>query len=55
MSFRVAIGGISHETNTYCKEHTVLTDFHIWRGEEIITVTDSGWEPLSSFTYEGWE
>ena len=25
-----------------------------WRGEEIVAVTDSGWEPLSSFTYEGW-
>jgi microcystin degradation protein MlrC len=36
MSFRIAIGGISHETNTYCKEVTSLADFHIWRGEEII-------------------
>jgi Xaa-Pro aminopeptidase len=26
-----------------------------WRGEEIVAVTESGWEPLSSFTYEGWE
>jgi Xaa-Pro aminopeptidase len=26
-----------------------------WRGEEIVAVTDTGWEPLSSFTYEGWE
>jgi Xaa-Pro aminopeptidase len=25
-----------------------------WRGEEIVAVTDTGWEPLSSFTYEGW-
>jgi Xaa-Pro dipeptidase len=25
-----------------------------WRGEEIVTVTESGWEPLSSFGYEGW-
>jgi microcystin degradation protein MlrC len=36
MSFRVAIGGISHETNTYCKENTGLGDFRIWRGEEIV-------------------
>ena len=26
-----------------------------WRGEEIVAVTETGWEPLSSFTYEGWE
>ncbi len=26
-----------------------------YRGEEIVAVTESGWEPLSSFTYEGWE
>jgi Xaa-Pro dipeptidase len=26
-----------------------------WRGEEIVAVTDAGWEPLSSFAYEGWE
>ena len=25
-----------------------------WRGEEIVAVTDTGWEPLSSFSYEGW-
>lgn len=25
-----------------------------WRGEEIVAVTETGWEPLSSFTYEGW-
>jgi Xaa-Pro aminopeptidase len=25
-----------------------------WRGEEIVAVTEDGWEPLSSFTYEGW-
>jgi len=36
MSFRVAVGGISHETNTYCKEQTQLNDFVIWRGEEIM-------------------
>lgn len=32
---RVAIGGIVHETNTYCKEPTQLAEFRIWRGEEI--------------------
>jgi Xaa-Pro aminopeptidase len=26
-----------------------------WRAEEIVAVTETGWEPLSSFTYEGWE
>ena len=25
-----------------------------WRGEEIVAVTETGWEPLSSFTYDGW-
>jgi Xaa-Pro aminopeptidase len=25
-----------------------------WRGEEIVAVTETGWEPLSSFSYEGW-
>lgn len=37
MTFRVAIGSISHETNTYCKETTKLHEFRIHRGEEIIT------------------
>jgi Xaa-Pro aminopeptidase len=26
-----------------------------WRGEEILAVTESGWEPLSNFEYEGWQ
>ena len=26
-----------------------------WRGEEILAVTDGGWEPLSAFSYEDWE
>lgn len=37
MSFRVAVGGISHETNTYCRDQTTLGDFVIWRGREIIS------------------
>ncbi len=37
MAFRVAIGGIVHETNTYCKEKTRLEEFRIWRGDEIVT------------------
>jgi microcystin degradation protein MlrC len=36
MTFRVAVGGIVHETNTYCKGTTKLEAFRIWRGEEII-------------------
>ncbi|MFZ5823076.1 MAG: M81 family metallopeptidase [Bacillota bacterium] len=36
MSFRVALGGIVHETNTYCKGTTQLEEFRIWRGDEII-------------------
>lgn len=35
MTFRFAIGGISHETNTYCKEPTPISDFRILRGVEI--------------------
>jgi microcystin degradation protein MlrC len=37
MPFKVAIGGIVHETNTYCKETTKLAAFEICRGEEIIS------------------
>jgi microcystin degradation protein MlrC len=33
---RIAIAGISHETNTYCREQTQLTDFYIARGEKIL-------------------
>ncbi|MDP2872129.1 MAG: M81 family metallopeptidase [Bacillota bacterium] len=36
MSFRFAVGGISHETNTYCKEPTPITDFKILRGDQIL-------------------
>jgi microcystin degradation protein MlrC len=35
VSFRVAVGGIVHETNTYCKGTTKLAEFQIERGEEI--------------------
>lgn len=33
---RIAIAGISHETNTYCREETQLADFRIARGEKIL-------------------
>ena len=36
MSFRFAVGGISHETNTYCKEKTPLGQFRILRGAQIV-------------------
>jgi len=32
---RIAIAGIVHETNTYCKEPTELSDFQILRGEQL--------------------
>ena len=39
MTLRIAIGGITHETNTYadaCFGQTTVADFHIGRGEEIV-------------------
>lgn len=36
MAIRVALGGISHETNTYCRGTTGLDEFRVWRGEEIV-------------------
>jgi microcystin degradation protein MlrC len=36
MSFRFAVGGISHETNNYCKEPTRLSAFNQLRGQEMI-------------------
>ena len=33
---RIAIAGIVHETNTYCKEQTQLADFYIMRGEKMM-------------------
>lgn len=32
---RIVIAGINHETNTYCLEQTVASDFHQSRGERI--------------------
>jgi len=36
VSLRIAVGGISHETNTYCRDLTPLSDFKIGRGQEIL-------------------
>lgn len=36
MAFRFAVGGISHETNTYCKDQTPLEQFRVWRGKQIV-------------------
>ena len=33
---RIAIAGISHETNTYCKAATGASDFHQLRGERLL-------------------
>ena len=33
---RVYIGGIVHETNTYAPGRTVLGDFHVYRGDEVL-------------------
>jgi microcystin degradation protein MlrC len=33
---RIAIGGISHETNTYCRAMTSFADFHVLRGERLL-------------------
>ena len=33
---RIVIAGINHETNTYCLEQTVASDFHQSRGERIL-------------------
>lgn len=35
MTYSIAIGGISHETNTYHPERTVLDDFVIYQRLEI--------------------
>jgi microcystin degradation protein MlrC len=32
---RIAIAGIGHETNTYCRDQTELSDFHISRGRKL--------------------
>jgi microcystin degradation protein MlrC len=36
MSLRIAIAGIVHETNTYCKDQTQLADFYISRGKKMM-------------------
>ena len=33
---RIAIAGISHETNTYCKELTSKESFRFWRGDGLL-------------------
>lgn len=33
---RIAIAGIAHETNTYCRGQTPLEDFHVLRGTELL-------------------
>ncbi|MCB1694216.1 MAG: M81 family metallopeptidase [Pseudomonadales bacterium] len=33
---RIAIAGIGHETNTYCKDLTPASHFHVERGEQIL-------------------
>ena len=35
-NLRIALAGISHETNTYCRELTTAHDFHQLRGERIL-------------------
>jgi microcystin degradation protein MlrC len=35
---RIAIAGISHETNTYCRDQTYRESFHQLRGERILRV-----------------
>jgi microcystin degradation protein MlrC len=37
MGFRVAIAGISHESNTYHPDLTLLEDFELYRGDEILS------------------
>ena len=33
---RFAIAGISHETNTYCRDQTTVNDFHLLRGAKLL-------------------
>ncbi len=33
---RFAIAGISHETNTYCRDQTTADDFHLLRGAKLL-------------------
>jgi len=36
---RIALAGISHETNTYCTTSTPLSDFHVSRGEKMLSAS----------------
>ncbi|WP_167481023.1 M81 family metallopeptidase [Mesorhizobium waimense] len=40
MGLKIAVGGIEHETNTFCAGETPLSDFQVERGHEII---DNHW------------
>lgn len=37
MTFRLAVGGIEHETNTYRVKDADLSDFHVARGNEVLS------------------
>lgn len=37
---RIALAGIVHETNTYCRDLTTAADFHQIRGERILRTRD---------------
>lgn len=54
---RIAIGGIVHETNTYCSEPTTLQDFSVLEGERLYrlagTETQSG-AALDLCAERGW-
>ncbi|MBX3705685.1 MAG: M81 family metallopeptidase [Pseudomonadales bacterium] len=36
---RIALAGISHETNTYCRGLTTTADFYVLRGERLLATT----------------
>ena len=38
---RIALAGITHETNTYCRDSTTTRDFHQSRGEHIFKSRDT--------------
>lgn len=43
---KILLGGISHETNTYCRGTTPIDAFRHWRGEEIVeTFAGTGSDP----------
>ena len=45
---RIAIAGIAHETNTFCRDLTRLEDFRVLRGEQILS-TGGQQTPLGGF------